>query len=1409
MMRNPVRKGFGLLALVMALGLAAMPAWADGHETQLMLGTSGGTVTLVMADDGSYSIGGGTGVASILIGPDGSPLGAVAENGNRYFFAMVDGEWMVNFDAPAAVSVTLGTSGEMVSIAIAEDGTYWVGDAELMDGGMWMAANGNSYTLSMMNGMWSASYTAMTSDVTLGMTGEMRTITVAEDGTYWIGDAELMDGGTVMAANGNTYNLHIHDGNWHAEFVMPDPMVVMLGTSGASVTLQRAEDGSSSVTGLMGVAGYTLGMDGTPHVTASNGNRYAIVADDYGMFMAEFMAPAPVMVGLGLSGESVSLQVAEDGSYWLGDMAVSGGETVESSDGRSYTLSMADGMWMATFMGPSVSVMLGTHGGMVSIVTAEDGTYWVGDMHLMDGGTVSGDGGRMYTLSMGEDGQWMATYVMPAAVTVELGSGAGTVQLQLIEDGSWWHGDTAVADGSEVQAANGNGYRLSLLDGAWSAAYLGDQMMIQGTGLTATAREDGTGYDVGGATLPASGMGDIMVGEASYRVWMEDGALMGARYQTKAWDNSTDHYAGNIPTNGVTFTANDEDTPQDESRTGLILDGDTYSMGDLLGAGTSSNSGDTYVADALEAIGKIRVKAAALFEAFPDAAGDDLTTLDNSLQDLWGGADDTETGELEEALNDAFGTDAIDLDAGDNAQPADNDDFLEEIDKIIEALSSAEGLAAAHADDGMWEGFLGDADVGDVFDATDAESTVWLGVTGSGHYGALAKKERDNALDDLTYLDAALTPDDADDVDMGMVGAFAYSTLADTARTRYVQASGTAHYSGGTMAVSGDGVGYAGDISVSVRFSTMRVDGLVTNLATADGEPWQYQFADVDAISLSQATLRTNGTWNQSDDTTTTPPEQNSSITTAAVAGAGRGGPVSGTFRGELVGGNGANAGSEVVGTWSVGANTSGGDAGYLAGGFGAVRGEDIPDTRPAVDDGTDSKTADLAEAPADGTPSATLEDGMLKIIVQSYAWNTPRDTTELTGLTDAMYAAVEDDAETDADERHLTIDIPLAGLFANQNAERTTNGALWVDVVREEIEMIRTKLGVLLETEQLEDEQAGLWKDFQLIVATKLVYQGPTGSGDTDLNPLLDTDIAAVYNKDEALDVIDEVLQALSGATPLDDALDKDGGGVFTNDDGEPITAYSPADMWNQRQHQVKARLGSTDYTRFGVWRVRRTTNAVRDNNWQRGATVADQRGAFAYSPLAVAKIPGVNSPAYPDGSTATYEGSTIAWATRSENDTNANNGLEIGAGWGMEGSIALTVAWGTEVDAGNVGGAVTAVISDLVDPDGDPLVTTTGERTVRQIHISGVEVDVAPNAELVISGTAVATAHFTDFGATQTLGGPSMSGKFVGLSSQGPLAVIGQWGATGLSLANPSDTNDTAVLPVTLLGAFGAELP
>ena len=50
-----------------------------------------------------------------------------AENGNMYTLTLVDGEWMVAFNEPDPVSVTLGTSGTTVTIgtcAQLEEGCY-------------------------------------------------------------------------------------------------------------------------------------------------------------------------------------------------------------------------------------------------------------------------------------------------------------------------------------------------------------------------------------------------------------------------------------------------------------------------------------------------------------------------------------------------------------------------------------------------------------------------------------------------------------------------------------------------------------------------------------------------------------------------------------------------------------------------------------------------------------------------------------------------------------------------------------------------------------------------------------------------------------------------------------------------------------------------------------------------------------------------------------------------------------------------------------------------------------------------------------------------------------------------------------------------------------------------------------
>ena len=295
----------------------------------------------------------------------------------------------------------------------------------------------------------------------------------------------------------------------------PQPVEVALGASGSNVTLMTTESGGFTLNGEAFEGG---------DVTAENGNMYKLSLAD-GKWTAAFQA-MEVSVMLGISGDTVTLTTAEDGSYWLGDMAVMSGSTTTAANGNTYALTMMDGQWMARFMPREISVALGEHGGTAMITKAEDGSYWLGDMAVMSGSTTMGMG-NTYSLMMDADGNWTASYVpamgsvavggtglsLPATrdeagnwsttnpldgttvhlteggtymvrqntyllssdgmgmwtaayqeamVTVMLGMHGGPLVLTRAEDGSYWLGDVAVMSGHTVTAANGNMYTLSM-----------------------------------------------------------------------------------------------------------------------------------------------------------------------------------------------------------------------------------------------------------------------------------------------------------------------------------------------------------------------------------------------------------------------------------------------------------------------------------------------------------------------------------------------------------------------------------------------------------------------------------------------------------------------------------------------------------------------------------------------------------------------------------------------------------------------------------------------------------------------------------------------------------------------------------------------------------------------------------
>ena len=135
-------------------------------------------------------------------------------------------------------------------------------------------------------------------------------------------------------------------------------------------------------------------------------------------------------------------------------------------------------------------------------------------------------------------------------------------------------------------------------------------------------------------------------------------------------------------------------------------------------------------------------------------------------------------------------------------------------------------------------------------------------------------------------------------------------------------------------------------MDLQVRFKANSVSGVVSGLEDADGLPWQHNFADVDRIVLDDATLLRNATWSNAADRT----GQNAAIFYTANSGLLR--PVNNvmnTFAGILLG-QGADAGSEANGTWSVGAV---GGSGYITGGFGVVHVADTSRPAPSGDDGS------------------------------------------------------------------------------------------------------------------------------------------------------------------------------------------------------------------------------------------------------------------------------------------------------------------------------------------------------------------------------------------------------------------------------------------------------------------------
>ena len=969
-------------------------------------------------------------------------------------------------------------------------------------------------------------------------------------------------------------------------------------------------------------------------------------------------------------------------------------------------------------------------------------------------------------------------------MTVTLGISGTMATLTRLEDGSWTLLGEAFASGGTTDAANGNAYALTMgEDGTWSAAFVPVEMEIKGTGLTALTREDQMGYDVNGDTVPASGAGDVTVSGASYHVWKDDGMLMGARFDAAIHGDSDGDGEAFVLVGDFTTAADrpllaedDEDTVANELRTTLSIGGATFSVADLLGAGSASASGDSFVAAAVGEIEKARADVAALLGL--SEAPDNLATAAPSTgpdTSLLG----TNWAKVQTELDKLFGAGEVDL-----GNKPHQDDILGEIDDILEALSSGTSLAAASAEDGggVFESLaLSEADALAAFDAAASESGIVFGSTGPTRYGAVSVTERENAVSDLDYHWGTMLGTETNDDEKGAVGAFSYSTIDDVQRVWDIIHTGSAYYEGGTTAVSGTGVLYTGDIAVQVRFSSERVSGLVTNLRSAEGDAWTYQYGEVESIVLPTAeNLSPNAHWSIASGNNT----DQAQVTFERRAGSPQPQSVDATFQGQLLG-RGDDSGSHAHGTWSVGEQSESGTATYLAGSFGAERVEDVGPTRPGTDDGSTVETLVTSNYGLDDNkwPNAfSVSDGELTVTMSkggrtldttgTQTIGTAPDTREVLGAT----AVGKDGFEVAAtDPPTVDLKVELTKLLASSGSDVNTNGPnKQVQLVVETLETLRGDLAVLqaLDT-RIPTSEAAAWEKVQAAFLRIFHHVPPK--------------LADAYDEDDALGLIDQALNAFSSSANLKVALDPDGTGIFNNvTKADGTTAPSHSLIWGRQEVQMKARLSGTDYTRYGGWRVRADRYAARDawTNYNLGDDSGNDPGLFAYSPLLPTKWQDQDDPGYPGGGSATFMGGTVAL-----------QGTVF-----HEGDVEVLAEWEQAWSGGKLG-ALTMTISNLADSDGDP-VATAGGVAIETITFPGIDIThdedsdeivfINTKADIRLASAPLGTSVVINTDAN------TIKGKFVGQDVEGPLGVIGTW-----------SVHTAAVTGATIHGAFGAERP
>ena len=1218
---------------------------------------------------------------------------------------------------------------------------------------------------------------------------------------------------------------------------------------------------------------------------------YTVMIGDDGMFSAEYVVPAALSFPLGTSGSAVDVVKNEDGTYSANGEVITAETMVTAANGNVYAAVLSpEGVPVGVMhVAAMQDVMLGALGGTVKLTQAEDKSWWLGEMAVMDGYVHTHENGNMYALMMDAEGMWSAMY-QKVEVMVELGT-QGSITLERAEDMSWWLASEAVDVGSEVMSDSGNTYTLWYTDGVWSTRFEPESMMIEGTGLVAMTKEDRSGYDVDGADLPTAPPAEgteIDTSMGTYRVTMMDGKLSGVRYDgapkgdtvhiTVGLHDSDETVLRKQADAQVTHIADDRDTAFNEANTKVTIAGEKISLGDLLGSGSamkaaaaSDGLAGEFVNSAVDRLRDLLTEAelyAKYQAAFTENEGnrsvfderlDSIAKRAKEEVDMIFGKRNTngtpvvvDGTTLEEKVN-------IIADGILPIQDDDDDTYIRAtqtvrgLNRLLDALSSADAFVAATkaGNNGVFEGALGADAARNAFSANKSEYMVYFGKTENTRYGAIALKERASkefAVNDEGDVDKAAVHgmrfqydgptavENGDGVEVGKVGAFSYATEAKTLRSRNLLQTGGAVYTGGTVAATPAGTLYSGDMRIDVNFRQQSVFGRVSDLRDKDNNLWKYLDSDVDTIYLPRQRYNSRtqfggltGNTNlahEEDDMRAgtgpiTPPSESSRATVVYSQSQGFSTtptqqPRNVRFAGRFIGEDGA----EITGTWSLGQPVDGGtddpkskDLDVIFGSYGVTRQDSSGPVDPA--DGTAGgrvKTeAVLAGAVADGAslvPAKFVGD---------------KDTAGILRLG----------KRSTGGGKTTNNDFLLTDIFAQPGAAHEVtdnNSPKHVDVVVDHIEAQRNIY--LIYAEQVGGDEIALsdpanigrqaaWQsinDFvrKNIFALNPLVQAGTDKEVTEVENLSSPLGSFLYpmtrngrpDDDAALAQIDKLLAAFDDQYAFADALEDHGGGVFDSQPAQdrgaanpfPVATSAAAGAFKRISSQTRLTSLSTAYTRFGVW-FRRESDSAK-NPWQPHVSPNDgedsptDTGSTSPGSYLSQSSYRVDRPVatYPSNGLATYEGKTL---------------VNTGDVEAFVGDALIRVNWsrGTETEPLAATSTIVPIFSNFERVDDSSLDRLMhGSRIVDEIAFrasGGTErLRLGAGEKLGITATdASVVVVYTDGTSFRLAVESTFNGKFVGSSGDGPLGVLGTWKVPGFRGTPSSKATD-------LTGSFGADL-